>query len=70
MTVERELGDLNARVTALEKSFEDIHEDTKAIRSTLDQAKGSWRTMVGLSTLSGALGATAHWFFANFPFGR
>ena len=70
MSVERDLGELSARVTALEKRFEEIHDDTKAIRSTLDQAKGSWRTMVGLSTLSGALGATAHWLFANFPLGR
>ena len=55
MTVDKTLGDYGARIVALEKNQTEIHDDVKAIRSTLDEAKGGWRIILFAATSAGAL---------------
>ncbi len=59
MSNEREMGELVARVQALEDDMKEFGQDVKAIRSILDQAKGGWRMMITVAGLSGAVGAMA-----------
>lgn len=54
---ERDFGKLETKVEHLEGMVKSISEDMKAVRSILDQAKGSWKLMVGVATLSSAVTA-------------
>jgi len=55
--IERELGALEARLGSVERELRELSADVKAIRDTLAQAKGGWRTLVIVAGLSGALSA-------------
>lgn len=55
--VERELGALLVRVSALEEDIRELTTDVRAVRDTLMQAKGGWRLMMIVAGLSGTVGA-------------
>jgi hypothetical protein len=56
MSSEREIGELCARVDALEKTVERMDEKLTEVRDTLLRAEGSWRFMLGLFGFGVALG--------------
>ncbi len=58
--VQRELGSLEARVVALEKTIGVIGQDVKAIRSRTDRASGI--AMLIWICVPAALGAVLTWF--------
>lgn len=61
--------DLKNMVAAANKEIKDLKEEVTAMRSLIDQAKGGWKILVGVGTISAAVGAfltkilTAMWGF-------
>ena len=51
------MGDLKARMMRVEADQIGMAGDLKAIRSSLDQAKGGWKTLMLVGGLAGAVGA-------------
>lgn len=54
---ERELGEMSAKLQHLENSVAEMRSDLRAVRETLSEAKGSWRTLLAVAGFSSALGA-------------
>jgi len=61
--IQRELGGLEARVSALEIIIGGISEDVKAIRSRTDRASGI--AMLIWICIPAAIGAVATWVFSR-----
>lgn len=57
--LQRDIGRLEARVTAVERDLAEIKSDVKAIRSAVDQGRGRWSGFLLVAGLSGAMGAAA-----------
>lgn len=60
----RDIGRLEGRMEAVERELRElkgtqgaIGQDLKAIRSTIDQAKGGWKTILLVAAAGGAVGA-------------
>lgn len=56
---EREIGEMTVKIAMLEATVAHMGEDLRAIRDTLTQAQGSWRTLVAIAGFSAAVGAFA-----------
>lgn len=54
---DREIGEMTAKITALETSVAEMRTDLRAVRETLSEARGSWRTLLAVAGFSSALGA-------------
>jgi hypothetical protein len=65
MSLELQLGELKGKVDAMESDLSELKADVKAIRSAVDQAKGSWKFLLGLATLSSALGGAVVWVVSH-----
>jgi len=61
--IQRELGGLEARVTALERTIGTISKDVKAIRSRTDEASGI--AMLIWICIPAAIGAAATWILSR-----
>lgn len=55
--IDRELGELSARLKILEREMGEIRDDIKWMRDQVQQTKGGWRTIAFLISASGILGA-------------
>lgn len=53
---EREIGEMMARLGHLENSVSEMKKDVKDISKTLSEAKGSWRTLLGVAGFSSVIG--------------
>lgn len=58
-SLEREIGNLEARMQTVESELHAIRQDVREIRDALVGAKGGWRTLTALVALATALGAAA-----------
>jgi chromosome condensin MukBEF ATPase and DNA-binding subunit MukB len=57
-SIERELGNLEARMQTVEDELQAMRLDVREIRDALVGVKGGWRTLtivIGLATTAGAL---------------
>jgi chromosome condensin MukBEF ATPase and DNA-binding subunit MukB len=57
-SIERELGNLEARMQTVETELQAMRIDVREIRDALVSVKGGWRTLtivIGLATTAGAL---------------
>jgi hypothetical protein len=57
-SIEREMGNLEARMQTVENELHAIRQDVRDIRDALLGVKGGWRTLtivIGLATTMGAL---------------
>ena len=57
-SIEREIGNLEARMQTVEQELQAIRSDVREIRDALVGAKGGWRTLtivIGLATTFGAV---------------
>tara|TARA_R110000796_G_scaffold252344_2_gene386174 strand:- start:369 stop:584 length:216 start_codon:yes stop_codon:yes gene_type:complete len=55
--VDRELGEVSARLQTLEREMGEIRDDIKWMRDQVQQTKGGWRTIAFLITASGVVGS-------------
>lgn len=51
------LATLEANYTHMTKQLDEMASDMRAVRATLDQAKGGWKTLVVIGGVAGAIGA-------------
>jgi len=56
MPTEREIGELSARVTTLERTVASMDEKVTEIRDTMLRAEGGWRFMLALFGFGIAIG--------------
>lgn len=56
--IERAIGRLEACVSGLRSDMDEVKADVKAVRSTVDQARGGWKLGVALAGGGGVIGAT------------
>lgn len=63
MTIEARVSELEAKVSVLEE----MHDDVKAIRSTMDQWKGGKNAILVVLgfTVPAFLGAVVYWLFKS-----
>lgn len=57
-SMEREIGNLEARMQAVETELQAMRQDVREIRDALVGVKGGWRTLmivIGLATTLGAV---------------
>ena len=59
MTLEREVGALQARIETVEQELQGIRSDVREIRDALVGARGSWKAISLVVGLSVSLGAAA-----------
>lgn len=57
MSMEREVGALEARMETVEQEVHAMRKDVREIRDALVTARGGWRTLVVVIGLSTTLGA-------------
>ena len=57
MSLEREVGALEARMETVEQEVHAIRSDVREIRDALVSARGGWKTLTVVIGLSTALGA-------------
>ncbi|MBL4784187.1 MAG: hypothetical protein JKY49_02040 [Cohaesibacteraceae bacterium] len=65
MSIERDLGELSARLKALEEAQRSIAKDVRAVRDIVMTAKGSWKLVFGVSA---AISAMVGFAVKLFPF--
>lgn len=53
--IQRELGELAAKVEHLNAGQDELRQDVKAIRSVLDQSKGGVRVLLAAASVGGAV---------------
>lgn len=65
---ERELGELSARITALEDDVREARADIKQLLEFTQQARGSWKTLMSVAGASAAVGALVSKILPFIPF--
>ena len=55
-TNDREFGELSARVMHLENTLSELKDDMRAVRDTLNQAQGGWKTLMLVAGMSATIG--------------
>lgn len=55
--IDRQIGELTAKVASLERWVSTISRDVREMRSTIDKAKGGWAVLLLLSGFAGTVGA-------------
>jgi len=68
--IDRELGELSARLKTLEREMNEMREDIRWMRDQVQQSKGGWRTIAFLISASGILGAVMTLFSQHMWFGK
>ncbi len=68
MSLEREIGELTAKVERLEKDVSDMKDDIRSMLSFMEQARGSWKTMMGIAGFAAAVGALVAKILPVWPF--
>lgn len=53
---DREMGELSARVAHLESTLGELKDDMRAVRETLSEAKGGWKTLMLVAGMSATVG--------------
>ena len=70
MSIERELGRVQARMNAVEKDLDQIKTDLRQIRDVVISVKGGWRMILLMTSISAAIGAAGAkilTFFGTIP---
>jgi len=68
--MQRDLGRAEGRLDSVEADLHDLKKDVKAIREILSETKGSWRALVAVAGLAGAIGAGLAKIIPFIPIGR
>ncbi|MEN6302244.1 MAG: hypothetical protein ABFD96_05925 [Armatimonadia bacterium] len=51
------VSDLKTMVASANKQIEELKDEVAAMKSLIDQAKGGWKILVGVGTISATIGA-------------
>ena len=54
---QRTLGEYGAQIEAMQVDMRELKADVKSMMLTLSEAKGSWKTLMGVGAIAGAAGA-------------
>jgi hypothetical protein len=68
MSNDREIGQLTEAVGNLKSDVAEIKEDVKKMTEFMQQAKGSWKTVMGIAGFAAAVGALAAKLLPWVPF--
>lgn len=63
--IQRDLGRFETRLDALEADMRELKGDVKAIRTTIDEAKGGWRMLLAVGGAAGMVGSGVTWLFQH-----
>jgi hypothetical protein len=55
-SLDRQLGDMQARLVTVERLLELNTRDTREVRDMMLQARGGWRTLAAVAGVSAAIG--------------
>ena len=66
-SLHRDLGRLEGQMGAIDKRLGKIEDDMKEVLTTLQQAKGGWRTLIMVGSACAALSSaiTAVWVYLS-----
>ncbi len=67
MSNDREIGSLEARMKAVEEDIKEIRDDVREMLMFMQQARGSWKTVMGIAGASATFGAIIAKFLPNIP---
>lgn len=65
----RDLGRLEGKVEKLDNDVDDIKRMVASMHQTIAEAKGGWKTLIAVGTVSSAVTTAALKFFAMFKGG-
>ena len=63
---ERDFGRMEATVEKLEQDVAEMKSDIKAIRDTLSQAAGGWKTLLVFGGMASAIASFVTWAITTF----
>lgn len=69
MTVERELGEHEARIDTLEERLNRFEQKLDRIVAATEQAAGGWKVLMSVGAISGTVGAAIAKFFSTLKVG-
>jgi prefoldin subunit 5 len=61
-SVERELGNLQARIETVESEIHALRDDMRELRDALLAFRNSWRTLIVIASFATSLGASLEHF--------
>jgi hypothetical protein len=67
---ERDLGELRARIAAVEGEMQGLRSDVREIRDALIGLRGGWRLLTVLVAVSATLGAATTKLLVSMPWPR
>lgn len=58
---QKTLGRHSAEIDALQQDMKEIKRDVKTLLAIMNQAQGSWRALVAISSLAATIGGFVGW---------
>lgn len=66
----QQLGRHAAEIASLKVDMAELKSDVKKILAFMNQAQGSWKTLVAIGGLAAAVGGAVGWVVSHFFVGR
>lgn len=66
----QQIGRHDAQIVALQTDMSEVKADVKKILAFMNQAQGSWKTLVAIGGLAAAVGGAVGWVVSHFFVGR
>lgn len=66
----RQIGRHDAQIVTLQTDMSEVKADVKKILAFMNQAQGSWKTLVAIGGLAAAVGGAVGWVVSHFFVGR
>lgn len=66
----QQIGRHDAQIVSLQADMTEMKSDVKKILAFMNQAQGSWKTLVAIGGLAAAVGGAVGWVVSYFFVGR
>lgn len=66
----QQIGRHDAQIESLQTDMSEVKADVKTILKFMNQAQGSWKTLVAIGGLAAAVGGAVGWIVSHFFVGR
>lgn len=64
--IQRDLGRMEAELSSLKRSMDELRDDVKAIKNCFHEMQGGTRTLLGVATIIGSVSTLAvNWFMGK-----